>query len=112
MKGDSFNKFCCTPSWAAEQEEPMVIEWKKAESTVRPREVDYESSPTTVYLHRKIKEKERKAVDSDETVVYYEYEEAKLTPAEYTVYAAEQARQDNLAIMEALADIYAAEIGG
>ena len=78
----------------------MRIIWNKSSSTVRPTEVDYESSPTTVYLHRKIKE-----INKD-GVIWYEYEEAKLTPAEYTVYAAEQTRQDNLAIMSALADLY------
>ena len=79
----------------------MNITWYKSESTEKPREVDYESSPTTVYLHRKIKEEIR------EEVKWYTYEEAKLTPSEYTVYAAEQAREDNLAIMSALTDIYA-----
>ena len=74
----------------------MIINWYKSQSTVRPSEVDYTSSPTTIYLHRKIKQ----------VGDYYEYEEAKLTPAEYTVYAAEQAREDNLAIMAALTDIY------
>jgi len=83
----------------------MKIEWYKSESTVKPKEVDYESSPTTVYLHRKIKSEER------EGVTWFTYEEAKLTPAEYTVYAAEQTREDNLAIMSALTDIYA-QIGG
>ena len=78
----------------------MKITWYKSSSTVRPAEVDYESSPTTVYLHRKIKETER------DGVMWYEYEEAKLTLSEYTVYAAEQTRQDNLAIMSALADLY------
>lgn len=78
----------------------MIINWYKSTSTVKPAEVDYESSPTTVYLHRKIKETER------DGTTFYEYEEAKLTPAEYTVYAAEQTRQDNLAIMSALADLY------
>lgn len=83
----------------------MKIEWCKSESTVKPHEVDYESSPTTVYLHRKIKNYVK------DEVTYWTYEEAKLTPAEYTVYAAEQTRQDNLAIMSALTDIYE-QIGG
>ena len=83
----------------------MKIKWYKTSSTIRPAEVDYESSPTTIYLHRKIKETER------EGITYYDYEEAKLTSAEYSVYAAEQAREDNLAIMAALTDIYDA-IGG
>ena len=83
----------------------MKVTWYKTESTTKPKEVDYESSPTTVYLHRKIKSEER------EGVTWFTYEEAKLTPAEYTVYAAEQTREDNLAIMSALTDIYA-QIGG
>ena len=78
----------------------MKILWYKSFSAKRPSEIDYESSPTTVFLHRKIKETER------EGVKWYEYDEAKLTPAEYSVYAAEQAREDNLAIMAALTDIY------
>lgn len=78
----------------------MKIIWYNSESTVKPAEVDYESSPTTIYLHRKIKEVER------DGVTYYTYDEAKLTPAEYTIYAAEQTREDNLAIMAALTDIY------
>lgn len=88
----------------------MRIEWYKSESTTKPKEVDYESSPTTVYLHRKIKSEER-THESGVTTLWWVYEEAKLTPAEYTVYAAEQAREDNLAIMSALTDIYA-QIGG
>ena len=86
----------------------MKIEWKQSESTVRPKEVDYESSPTTVYLHRNIREEERpNDPDGDgEMVTWYVYEEATLTPAEYTVYAADQTREDNIAIMEALVDIY------
>jgi hypothetical protein len=75
-------------------------------SNVRPTEVDYTSSPTTVYLHRKIKQVEKKDPDTKIVSIWYEYEEAKLTPAEYTVYAAEQTREDNLAIMAALTDIY------
>lgn len=83
----------------------MKLVWYKSESTTKPKEVDYESSPTTVYLHRKIKSEER------DGATWFTYEEAKLTPSEYTVYAAEQAREDNLAIMSALTDIYA-QIGG
>ena len=84
----------------------MKVVWYKSSSTVKPHEVDYESSSTTVYLHRKIKSEER-TDESGVTTLWWVYEEAKLTPAEYTVYAAEQAREDNLAIMSALTDIYA-----
>jgi len=84
----------------------MEIKWYQSSSTVRPREVDIESSPTTVYLHRHIREEERTDETTGEKTTWYVYEEATLTPAEYTVYAADQSRQDSVAIMEALVDIY------
>lgn len=83
----------------------MKINWQKTESTVKPREVDYETSPTTVYLHRNIQETER------EGQKIYAYEEAKLSTAEYVVYAAEQNREYALTLMEGLIEIYN-KIGG
>jgi len=80
----------------------MTINWQKSESSEKPLEVDYESSPTTVFIRRKIRKRE------DD---FYEFEEAKLTPAEYSVFAAEQNREDSLAIMEALSALYM-KIGG
>lgn len=84
----------------------MKIEWKKSESTIRPKEVDYESSLSSVYVRKNIKTEIREELESQETTLYYIYDEAVLTPEEYTVYAAEQAHDENLAIMSALADIY------
>ena len=83
----------------------MIINWKKAECSIKPKEVDYESSPTSVTLNRKIKEELR------EGVVWYTYETAIIPKEDYVIYAAEQAREDNLAIMSALVDIYA-QLGG
>lgn len=83
----------------------MNIKWLKSSSTVKPKEVDYESSPDTIYLHRKITEKVIEE-EGGGSHILYEYEEAKLTPAEYAVFAAKQSRDDNLAIMEALADLF------
>ena len=79
----------------------MKINWYKSESTVVPKEVDYESSPTTIYIHKNIDSEDR------DGVTWYTYEEAKLTPTEYQIYAAEQTRKDNLEIMNKLADLYA-----
>lgn len=79
----------------------MKINWYKSESTVVPKEIDYESSPTTIYIHKNIDNEDR------DGVTWYTYEEAKLTPTEYQIYAAEQTRKDNLEIMNKLADLYA-----
>ena len=78
----------------------MKIEWKKTQSTVKPNEVDYASSPNTVYLSRNISSSE---IDG---VTYYDYELAKLTPAEYSVYAASQNYENAMIIMEAITDLY------
>lgn len=78
----------------------MTFNWIKVTSDTYPEEIDYTSSPTTIYLHRNIKE-----VDV-EGVATYEYEEAKLTPAEFAIYSAAKANNAQLTIMEALADLY------
>lgn len=59
----------------------------KSESTINPDTVDTTSSKTSVYLRRNITEKERE-IDGH-TLVYYEYEEAKLTKDEYKKYVNE-----------------------
>lgn len=65
------------------------MEWKRSESTVKPKEVDATSSSTTVYLHRNIVEKSRTDDMSGDSINYYEYDEAKLTKEEYRQYFTE-----------------------
>lgn len=62
------------------------MEWYKSESTVRPDEVDITSSKSTVYLRRNIKETYRTDEILDEEIIYYEYEETKITKEEYAEY--------------------------
>lgn len=66
----------------------MVLKWEYAESTSIPAEIDDASSPTTVYLTRNVQEKQR------EGEMYYAYEIAKLTRAEYAEYQSEQRLND------------------
>ena len=56
-------------------------DWKTVTGTQqeRPEEVDRESSPTTVYLRKNIRQVEQKeAEDSGETVSVWQYEEQEL----------------------------------
>lgn len=62
------------------------MQWTKSESTVMPETVDATSSKTRVYLRRGIEEKQRTDETSGDEVTFYEYEEAKLTRAEYEEY--------------------------
>lgn len=62
------------------------MQWIKSESTVMPETVDTTSSKNVVYLRRSIEEKQRTDEESGESMTYYEYEEAKLTHAEYEEY--------------------------
>lgn len=71
----------------------MVIEYKKSESSVQPEAVDETSSAYTIYLHKNINKVTRTNTmgDKETTTDMYEYDEAKLTRAEYAQYLAEQA---------------------
>ena len=84
----------------------MKINWKTSESMEKPREIDYESSPTTVYIRKDIELKTKDNIQGGGTIKYYSYKEAIMTPAEYSVYAATQQSENILAVMEAIVDIY------
>lgn len=61
-------------------------EWKMQQGTQeeRPEELDRSSSPTTVYLRRKIERVEEKvSEDSDKPVEQWKYEEMEMTVEEY-----------------------------
>ena len=67
----------------------MKLNYVKSESTVKPDLVDTTSSKTTVYLRQNVTETEVTIEGSDATYTKYEYEEAKLTKAEYQEYLKE-----------------------
>lgn len=83
----------------------MVLKWIKSKSTVKPKEIDYESSPTTVYVRKNIVETEDKD-EFGQATIFFEYDEAQLTHEEYQLYAAEKTQKDSAKIMKTLADIY------
>ncbi len=60
----------------------------KSESMIKPLTVDATSSKTTVYLRKNIVDKER-TDDEGNVYQYYEYDEAKLTKAQYKEYLKE-----------------------
>ena len=61
----------------------MNLYFKKSQSTVKPELVDTTSSKKVVYIRQNIVETKK-----DDTT-YYEYDEAKLTKAEYQEYLKE-----------------------
>lgn len=71
----------------------MKLNYIKSESAEKPESIDTTSSKTSVYIRENIVEKERE--DDDENVYkYYEYDEAKLTKAEYEKYLDELSAAD------------------
>lgn len=94
----------------------MQITWKAVTGTQEqaPLEVDVTSSADTVYLRKNIKPTTIEL--GTEEVPGYSYEEAQLTLAEYEQYQKEQAelnseafkvqKDNDAAIMMALAEIY------
>ena len=67
----------------------MKMNYAKSESTIKPELIDTTSSKTTVYLRQNIVENIKTDEMSGEETVFYEYEEAKLTKAEYQEYLKE-----------------------
>lgn len=63
------------------------MEWHKSESMTMPAEVDLNSSPTTVYFRRNIREEQRE-MDDGTTHTVYVYEEATMPKSEYASHQA------------------------
>lgn len=108
----------------------MELIYKYAESTVKPKAIDVTQS--TIYLRKDIAEEKRTYTvdDTEMHTIYYTYQEAKLSPKEFSEYSSQIAAMnavkgvndsdnieqivengvsssDNqLIIMEAMADLY------
>ena len=67
----------------------MKLNYVKSSSSVKPDLVDTTSSKTTVYIRQNIVENIKTDKMSGEKTIFYEYEEAKLTKAEYQEYLKE-----------------------
>ena len=67
----------------------MKLNYIKSQSSVKPDLVDTTSSKVVVYLRQNIVENKKTDEMSGKETVFYEYEEAKLTKAEYQEYLKE-----------------------
>ena len=67
----------------------MKLNYIKSQSSVEPELVDTTSSKTTVYIRQNIVENKKTDEMPGKDTVFYEYEEAKLTKAEYKEYLKE-----------------------
>ena len=67
----------------------MKLNYIKSQSSVKPDLVDTTSSKVVVYLRQNIVENKKTDEMSGKETVFYEYEEAKLTKAEYKEYLKE-----------------------
>ena len=80
----------------------MKLKYVKSQSSVKPDLLDTTSSKVVVYLRQNIVEKIKTSEISGEETVFYEYEEAKLTKAEYQEYLKELNGSDTLQTIEDL----------
>ena len=67
----------------------MKLYFIKSQSSVKPDLIDTTSSKVVVYLRQNIVENIKTDEMSGEEIVFYEYEEAKLTKTEYQEYLKE-----------------------
>ena len=61
----------------------MILNYVKSQSSVKPELIDTTSSKTSVYIRQNIVEVEKTNESDNTSTTFYEYEEAKLTKAEY-----------------------------
>lgn len=66
----------------------MSLEYKTAESLIKPLEIDVTTCPSGVYVRRDIKEVQKED-SAGNTITSYEYKEAFLTKSEYEAYSKE-----------------------
>ena len=67
----------------------MKLKYIKSSSSVKPDLVDTNSSKVVVYLRQNIVENKKTDEMSGEEIIFYEYDEAKLTKEEYQEYLKE-----------------------
>ena len=67
----------------------MKLNYVKSQSSVKPDLVDTTSSKVVVYLRQNIIENIKTDEMSGEEIIFYEYDEAKLTKEEYQEYLKE-----------------------
>lgn len=81
----------------------MELVWYTSESTIRPKELELDISPTTVYFRRNIREEQREDDDGTKYTMFV-YEEATLPKTEYAAHLAAQ-NQANIDYIAVMADI-------
>lgn len=79
----------------------MKLNYIKSQSSVYPTLIDTTSSKKYVYLRQNVVEKQTEETD-EETHIYYEYDEAKLTKEEYEQYLKEINSTETLESIENL----------
>ena len=67
----------------------MILNYIKAQSTIKPDIIDTTSSKKYVYIRKNILETQKTYENINENVKFYEYDEAKLTKDEYLDYLKE-----------------------
>lgn len=80
------------------------MNWYTSESTIRPKELELDISPTTVYFRRNIHTEERADEITGETYTIFVYEEATMPKTEYASHLAAQ-NQANIDFMAMELDV-------
>jgi hypothetical protein len=84
----------------------MNIIYRQVEGTQDERPLEFEQTESTIYLRKNIEKTEKTSKNG--TTSMWKYDEAKLTPDEYTQYASEISMINaNEMIMQAISDLQA-----
>lgn len=81
----------------------------KSESTVRPKLIDFESSPTTVYIRKNIERITKEDPETHETQSFYEYDEAKVSKTDYISILHTKQEESDAALQELILTFFGGE---
>ena len=85
------------------------MEFYKSESNVRPEAIDFESSPTTVYVRKNIRLEAVTDPETGERQTKYIYDEAKVSKMDYIAMLHERQEETDGALQELILATFGGE---
>lgn len=88
------------------------MEFYKSEGLSRPVEIDFKSSPTTVFIRKNIEEIQKTDEETGETFTAYQYDEARVSKADYIAMLKERQDETDAAMLELILITFGGENDG
>ena len=88
------------------------MEFYKSEALSRPVEIDFKSSPTTVFIRKNVEEIQKTDEETGETFTAYQYDEARVSKTDYIAMLNERQDETDAAVLELILITFGGENDG